>query len=344
MSDPRNIHFVGSLGMADPETAFRTLADTVGAGAKRYPDGEPGARSRWIQYQGDRFETDPLIEHSRTIPAGPGVGPYDRRLFRLRDDLDPAGIELALGYAEEATRSHQTFQQLMDEGVIPPGTRFQVSLPTPAAVLQSFIEPDHIATMEPVYERAMLAEIAQIVGAIPHHQLTIQWDIATEIIAHDIEGHLRLYYDDILDGTLERVARLTQPAEESIELGIHLCYGDPGHKHVVEPADLATCVKFANGLAGTIDRSIQYVHMPVPRDRDDAAYFAPLEALELGPETEVILGLVHHTGGLATTERRLDRATETIAEFGIATECGFGRRDPETIGELLAIHVEAARR
>ncbi len=27
MSDPRNIHFVGSLGMAGVETAFRTLAE-----------------------------------------------------------------------------------------------------------------------------------------------------------------------------------------------------------------------------------------------------------------------------------------------------------------------------
>jgi hypothetical protein len=25
------------------------------------------------------------------------------------------------------------------------------------------------------------------------------------------------------------------PAE--VELGLHLCYGDPGHKHVVEPKD-----------------------------------------------------------------------------------------------------------
>ena len=29
---------------------------------------------------------------------------------------------------------------------------------------------------------------------------------------------------------------------DEIDVGIHLCYGDPGHAHIVEPTDLGTSI------------------------------------------------------------------------------------------------------
>jgi len=80
----------------------------------------------------------------------------------------------------------------------------------------------------------------------------------------------------------------------------------------------------------------------VPRDREDDAYFAPLQKLRLQTETELCLGLVHYTDGLDSTKRRLETAKRHASRFSIATECGFGRRDPATIPELLRIHAQAA--
>jgi hypothetical protein len=82
--------------------------------------------------------------------------------------------------------------------------------------------------------------------------------------------------------------------------------------------------------------------MPVPRDRSDDTYFAPLKRLKMKPETELCLGLVHHTDGLAGTQMRLATAERHVERFSIATECGFGRRDPATIPGLLRIHADAA--
>jgi hypothetical protein len=101
-------------------------------------------------------------------------------------------------------------------------------------------------------------------------------------------------------------------------------------------------VEFANRVARDIARPIQLVHMPVPRNRADDAYFEPLRRLRLRPETELCLGLVHHTDGVAGTTRRLATARKYAAAFSVATECGFGRRDPRTIPELLRIHAEVA--
>jgi hypothetical protein len=82
--------------------------------------------------------------------------------------------------------------------------------------------------------------------------------------------------------------------------------------------------------------------MPVPRDRSDDAYFAPLKSLRLPPSTQLCLGLVHYTDGVAGTKKRLATAEKFVRDFSIATECGFGRRPPETLPELLRIHAEAA--
>jgi hypothetical protein len=98
----------------------------------------------------------------------------------------------------------------------------------------------------------------------------------------------------------------------------------------------------ANRLTDGIKRPIQLIHMPVPRDRSDDAYFAPLKNLRLKPATELSLGLVHHTDGVAGTRQRLAAAEKLVKDFSIATECGFGRRRPETIAELLSIHAEVA--
>ena len=78
--------------------------------------------------------------------------------------------------------------------------------------------------------------------------------------------------------------------------------------------------------------------MPVPRDRYDDAYFAALRDLKLDPKTELYLGLIHYTDGIGGAKARLAAARKVVCDFGVATECGFGRRDPKTVDALLALH------
>jgi len=80
--------------------------------------------------------------------------------------------------------------------------------------------------------------------------------------------------------------------------------------------------------------------MPVPAERSDGAYFSPLARLELGPGTKLFLGLVHDSDGVEGTRKRIAAAARYVRDFGIATECGFGRRPPQTIPNLLRVHAE----
>ena len=105
---------------------------------------------------------------------------------------------------------------------------------------------------------------------------------------------------------------------------------------------MSDMVEFANRVSRQIERPVQLIHMPVPRNRADDAYFVPLKRLKLRPETELCLGLVHHTDGVEGTKKRLATARKYAPKFSVGTECGFGRRDPKTIPELLRIHAEVA--
>ena len=40
--------------------------------------------------------------------------------------------------------------------------------------------------------------------------------------------------------------------------------------------------------------------------------------------------------------RRLAAAKQVVTDFGVATECGFGRRPPETVPGLIDLHFEVA--
>jgi hypothetical protein len=47
-------------------------------------------------------------------------------------------------------------------------------------------------------------------------------------------------------------------------LGFHLCYGDLDAKHFVQPIDATKLVEMANLITRSVQRAIQWMHMPVP--------------------------------------------------------------------------------
>ena len=173
----------------------------------------------------------------------------------------------------------------------------------------------------------------------------MQFDVASAVFARLERGQATSYgrtKEEMQETFSNILLDLGNHVPADIELLYHLCYGDNNHRHVIEPTDMGDMVEFTNRLSARIKRPLQLVHMPVPRNRADDAYFEPLKRLELRPETELCLGLVHFTDGLEGTKRRIATARKYAKDFSIATECGFGRRKVETIPELLRIHAGAA--
>jgi hypothetical protein len=341
----RNVYLVGSVPMASAGEVFEKVSAALGTRIKRLPDGETGERGDWISWLEPVFSQHPAFEKSgeffRVHATGTG-----RERYTLKAGTRPQDVRFDnLFYADIAKQSYAEFKRLKAAGKIPAGTKFQVDLVPAHSVIWLFLVDSLHAPIDPIYNDALKREIDKIAAAIPHDELAIQFDVASAVFARLERNEASSYgrtkaemqetFGNILVALGDRV-----PGD--IDLLYHLCYGDSGHKHVVEPTDMGDMVDFANRVAQRIKRPLQLIHMPVPRNRADDAYFAPLDRLKLAPETELCLGLVHHTDGVEGSKRRLETAKRHAANFAIATECGFGRRDPATIPELLRIHATVA--
>jgi hypothetical protein len=339
---PQHVHLVGSVGLDNVPEVFRTLGRTLGRRLRRVPDGEVGGRRLWVSWQYPLFRANPFLAVTQT--ARPLTGFLE---LRIADGVRPEDIVFGeLGYAREARASYLDFVRARERGDLPAGVRFQVCLPTPFAVVNSFCAVDDAPKIERAYEQAMLAEVAALAAEIPHRDLSLQWDVCMEMVFWDGQDYRgRTRRSDVSNPEiLDRMRRICAPVPRDIELGIHLCYGDFEARHFIEPRDAGKMVELANALSETIAHPLAFMHMPVPVERTDDAFFVPLDNLRLSVGTEVYLGLVHAKDGAEGTNKRIAAASKHITGFGIACECGIARaRRPDLVNTLLAIHAQASR-
>lgn len=238
--------------------------------------------------------------------------------------------------------SYANFVKLREQGLIPKGVRFQISLPPPFNCVQGHSRPEFHKQLEPFYEKRMLDSLDSIIKNIPAQDLALQWDVCFEVLALEVKkGRVSdpffvPHFSPIKEGILERIQRICEPIPENVPLGFHLCYGDLYHKHFVEPEDLTLLVDLANGIVSRVDHSVSWIHIPVPKDRDDVAYFEPLRKLSIPASTKIYLGLVHSYDEEGT-RKRITTAQSVLLDFGVATECGIGRTPKEELDSILQI-------
>ncbi len=329
---PVGAHLVGSVPLGGVEEVFRRTAGVLGDRLRRLPDGEPGPRSDWILWQYPVFSALPQFE-----VGPPGANSY-RSLpkLRLREGERAEDIVLDnLGFADAAISSYAIFAKLKRDRVIPPHVRFQVSLPTPLAPVSAFIDPEHQAQVEPVYEARVLRELDAIFVAVPHDQLALQWDTRLEFAI--LEGISPAWFEGTRSGVLERLLRVSRGVPVDVELGFHLCYGDDYHGHFTVPGDTRKLVEVANALATALYRPLNWIHVPVPAQAEEE-YFAPLQKLRLDPSTELYLGVLHLGDGKVGARRRISCASKFVQSFGVATDCGWGRGGSAAVDQLLDLH------
>jgi len=333
---PRNVYLVGSVPLADAGTVFETVSAALGPYLLTLPDGETGERLDWITWLEPVFAANPAFQLGGEIfQLHSGVN--GRRRYGLRLGISLEEIHFANWfYADIACRSFATFAAL--------------DLVPAHSVLWLFVEENLQRGIDPIYNDAIIREIDKIVETVPHDQLAIQFDIASAVFARFERNQPSPYgvtKEEMQESFSTIVTRLAERVPADVDLLFHFCYGDcygdAGHRHVVEPTDTGDMVAYANRLAMRLSRPITQIHMPVPRARTDAGYFKPLTELRLDLGTRLCLGLIHHTDGVAGTRRRMAAADRYVRDYAVATECGFGRREPSTIPELLRIHAEIAR-
>lgn len=341
------VHFVGSVKTTSAESTFRRIADSCRDLVKRWPDGEPGPRQNFTVAMVPMLADCEQLESAEPLQLRyPDGRPYYEPLprWRIRDGAGPDEVMLgSLGYAQAARDSHAVFAELKRDGVIPQEARFQVSLPTPLAFVSLFIDAGSQSAYEPIHEAKMLQEMTEILEVLPHDDLAIQWDVAPELVI--LEGALpyQLSGDPVV-AVSERVGRLLDAIPAGVEAGVHLCYGNATGENLVFPKDTGLLARLAGSIRAATVRPVDWLHVPVPRDRDDSAYFQSIAELDLG-DTDLYLGLIHEEDGVEGAARRMSAAREAgIPVFGVATECGFARLSDEDVSTLMRLHGEVGQR
>ena len=342
---PSSVHFNGSVNLPDTETVMREISSRIPAGVRRVPDGETGERNYWIGFQVQKFAAMPDFQRAgmREVP-GSDLPP--RPLLRLSDGVTAEAVRWPdLGYADAYADSYQVFRRLQADGTIPPGVRFQMQYPTPVAPVAGTFVPEERDRLLASYRAALFADLDRALGRLPHDQVAVQWDVAVEFAM--LEGGF-----DFSVVPLEQVtpglARCADQVPGDVPVGMHLCYGDAGHRHFKQPESLGMQVQVANDVTSAAARPVDWFSFTVPQAQTDSGYFAPLAGLRTGLRTELYFALVPYYPArqaadttaqqAAHIDAHLARAPAGSRAWGICTECGMGRVAADDVPTLLDLH------
>ncbi|KAF2732566.1 hypothetical protein EJ04DRAFT_307878 [Polyplosphaeria fusca] len=331
---PCGVHLVGSVNLPTTEDVLDRIPPLLSNRLRRLPDGETGKRDHFTAWQRGVFAAAPEAIKRRDPNDQSEIEVPNVTHEQLAMTLAKLPKQLKTQYEDYALDSYALFETRKASGQIPSHTKFQVALPGLVNVVSVLAAPYKLA-IEPHYEEAMARSLQRIQDQIRHDELAIQIDVAIEFSFLEGSSYALPYFNPVFPGIIDRLSRFANLVADDVELGFHLCYGDLGHKHFIEPKDTALMVEVANALKKAIRHPIQWIHMPVPIERKDVAYFEPLKNLEFCVP-ELYLGLVHaHDEG--GTRERIAAAQEVVKEFGVATECGMGRTPKEHFATIMEI-------
>jgi len=210
------------------------------------------------------------------------------------------------------------------------------------------IVPDDQQAVAASYERALFADLNTLLDRLPHDRCAVQWDVAVEFGL--LEGAMGPGSAMRIDQITPALVRCVDRVPNDVPVGLHLCYGDYGHQHFKQPESIQLQVNLVNAVIAAAQRPVSWASFTVPQARRDAGYFAPLRELTAGSETELYFALVPYhpddqaDGTAADQARHIDAALGLSAagqrEWGICTECGMGRVEPDDVPKLLDLHRE----
>ena len=222
----RPAYFVGTIGLDTASEVFGEVGRCLGGHVRQVPDGEVAGRRQWVTYQ------LPVLRSYGFLRPQP---PNRFVPLELADGFDAADVRFAeLGYAREARTSYVDFVAARDRGLIAPGVRFQVGMPTPFAVLRAFLSRlgaapagrDRLAPRRPSRRRTRAD--AEMVGR--QFQLLRANDSADDRGLRDRGGNARLCLHAARAGQTQ--ARRLGPFERKVSdhlgfgHGVHQCVGN----------------------------------------------------------------------------------------------------------------------
>jgi hypothetical protein len=347
MMTNRNALLVGSLPFLHEKDAMTKAIQILGDSLFALPDGEIGEksevypngnRSAWIMSIIDGCKEDK--ENWDTIDIGErsesGFPSDYKHLTKLRakhtaNDIDPY---LNFGYLDAFKQSYPIFQRLREEHNIG-DVKFQVGIPTGLAIGFIMLRTLDAFRYQEAFNRRLAYEVNEIVK------------IAGDDVVIQIEAPAEVALAEQLPKVLVRVAvnslmGLVEKLDQTVNIGLHLCWGDLNNKALTHAKSLDKMVYLTNKLLQKwpTHYKLAYVHFPlaeadVPPSLDEL-YYKPLKYVHLPEDVRFIAGFIHEGRSIEELNKILKILDTTRGrKVDIACSCGLGRRSPEVAMHLL---------
>ncbi|KAH7019788.1 hypothetical protein EDB80DRAFT_870403 [Ilyonectria destructans] len=345
------VHMNGAVNLPSTESVMRELATRI-PDLAFIPDGEtePAERKLFMRFLQDKFHAAKGLEAIPALQMKVKPVEVDYQQVQLVAGVFPSDIQWPeVGYTAYYLQSWKVFQKLEREGVLAPLARFQVQLPTPLACVSAFVRRGDALAVLPSFQKAMFDDLDRLLQTVPPEKIAVQWDLPMEIGTLEAPELFAVSNTLKLDTIADLIARCINHVPHDIPVGMHLCYGDAGHKHWKEPTSLQTQVNVINALASRVRRPITYAAFTVPQYAANESYFAPLR--ELTPTLEMpYLGLIpYHPEEQkpGTTDQQIRLVRQYLGlnrRWGVCTECGLSGVTREEMPAILDLHASIARK
>ena len=358
-----DVLLVGSLPYESAEEAFRVAGTALRGHVGWLPDGEFGATpdvggddagARVLSTTRTSRRPRPhRTARSRRRPRrvaramAPGEELEGMWLFRVKPGRKIRFDDLK--YGTFATESYQVFRRLRDEGVIPPGVRFQMSLPSPHSAIDGcFDDPDQWPDLYDAYVAGDPRRDPQGARDDPRrgprdpvgHRPRVPRHVPGREAAGCASGRSSRA-EEKFERHAAQLDELWQEIPDETLLGIHWCFGTWGGWPMADLADLDLCVRMSNEAKRRFGRRLDYVHMPVTAGARRRVLRAARTARDRRHEGVPRDGPPHRRDrGLPPPARpgaQLPRATS-----GSAASAATGASIADELPDVLRIHAEDA--
>lgn len=352
----REVLLTGSVPLRPASAVFEALGKHLGDVAPFYPDGEQGG---WVVATKAAFAQSPSLEALHDLRVIE-TAPFKHTFYRIKPGLKGKDFVLgSLGIATNAIASYQDFKRLRDAGIVPAGTRFQVTVPGVGMLMaQVNMLPQESF---PVGAAAILREIREVLEVIPASDLVIQLDLPNETSFEEYERRpwaFNIPYYDVtrlsLDAGVDALASIVNQVPADVPIGLHTC--SAWHMDAHADQDNRTIVEIANRYIDAFKRPLRYINIPIHPLQTTPSHFVPFRDLDKKSDTVLSLGLINLADGLEGAKKRIAAAEAAgIYDFGVSFWCGLGsagysisehpfvqQATPDTIGDLLDLHKQVA--
>lgn len=240
----------------------------------------------------------------------------------------PPGTVLAWGVT-----AWEGYRAAAVAGRVPAGLRLLLPLPSPFTWLsRGGARPEAVAGELEALTSRLAAELEELAGRVPVGDLALQWNLAAETALWESRGRDLTAGRQLAGPVLDGLARLAEGWPTEGELGFHLCRRDADGATPPDPLDAAQISHLAGALLGTIDRIVQFLHLPAPVAAAAAEWYAPLSRLVAWSRTEVHLGLARDDD---TPERFAARSEAARAALRFANASAACCAAPQAARALL---------